>query len=116
MIDILSFDKNGIMVFGMPVFKTDHGLKCRVVKEYAEKATMLLRYDYQAILIKKGKRVKKENTWLIVMDRLIPMDPSMKGFPKFYVAAGDTYEGYVFRDGYWLFVDDVDVVNRFVKP
>jgi len=114
LIDILTFDKPGHMQFGLPVFKTDHGLKCRVVKEYAEKATMTLRYDYQSILVKKGKRVKKEESWLIVMDRLVPMDPSMKGFFKFYVAAGDTYDGYVFRNGFWTFVEDIDVVNRAI--
>lgn len=114
LIEILTFDKLGNPQFGLPVFKTDHGLKCRVVKEYAEKATMTLRYDYQSILVKKGKRVKKEDSWLIVMDRLVPMDPSMKGFFKYYVAAGDTYDGYVFRNGFWTFVEDIDVVNRAI--
>ena len=112
LIEILTVDKQGNLQFGLPVFKTDHGLKNRVVKEYAEKATMTLRYDYQSILIQKGKKVKKDDTWLIVMDRLVPMDPSMKGFYKYYVAAGDTYDGFVFRDGFWSFVEDVEVVNR----
>lgn len=113
-IEILTVDKNGNLQFGLPVFKTDHGLKVRVVKEYAEKATLTLRYDYQSIFIQKGKKVKKEDTWLIVMDRLVPMDPSMKGFYKYYVAAGDTYDGFVFRDGFWSFVEDVEVVNRAI--
>jgi hypothetical protein len=112
LIEILTFDKQGNLQFGLPVFKTDHGLKSRVVKEYAEKATMTLRYDYQSILVQKGKKVKKDDTWLIVMDRLVPMDPTMRGFYKYYVAAGDTYDGFVFRDGFWSFVEDVEVVNR----
>ncbi len=112
LIDIMTIDKPGNLQFGLPVFKTDHGLKSRVVKEYAEKATMTLRYDYQSILVQKGKKVKKDDTWLIVMDRLVPMDPSMKGFYKYYVAAGDTYDGFVFRDEFWSFVEDVEVVNR----
>jgi hypothetical protein len=117
LIEILTVDKNGNLQFGLPVFKTDHGLKFRVVKEYAEKATMTLRYDYQTIRVQKGNKVKKENTWLIVMDRLVPMDPSMKGFYKYYVAAGDTYDGYVFKDNYWSLVEDIEVVNRsFIPP
>ncbi len=111
-IDILSVDQSGNIVFGMPVFKTDQGIKFRIAKEYAEKSNMLIRYDYQSILVNKGKRVKKENAWLIVMDRLIPMDPSFAGMPKYYVPAGDTYDGYIFRNGYWVLVEDIDVTNR----
>jgi len=99
LIDVLEIDKAGNIFFGMPVFKTETGIKSRVVKEYAEKANMLLRYDYQAIMVKKRNKIKKEETWLIIMDRLVPMDPSMKGIPKYYVASGDTYDGYIFRNG-----------------
>jgi hypothetical protein len=112
LIDIISVDKSGKIVFGMPVFKTDSGIKSRVIKEYAEKANMVLRYDYQALMIKKGRKVKKENAWLIVMDRLVPMDPSMKGIQKYYVASGEIYDGYIFRNGYWTLVEDIDVVNH----
>jgi len=112
LIDIITVDRKGNLLFGMPVFKTDQGIKCRIVKEYAKKANMVLRYDYQAILIKKGKKIKKENTWLIAMDRLVPMDPSMKGMPKYYVASGEIYDGYIFRNGYWVLVEDIEVVNR----
>jgi hypothetical protein len=112
LIDIISVDKSGKIVFGMSVFKTDKGIKSRVVKEYAEKANIVLRYDYQALMIKKGRKVKKENAWLIVMDRLVPMDPSMKGIQKYYVASGETYDGYIFRNGFWTLVEDIDVVNR----
>jgi hypothetical protein len=112
LIDIISVDKSGKIVFGMSVFKTDKGIKSRVVKEYAEKANIVLRYDYQALMIKKGRKVKKENAWLIVMDRLVPMDPSMKGIQKYYVASGETFDGYIFRNGFWTLVEDIDVVNR----
>lgn len=112
LIDIVSIDKAGNIIFGMPVFKTDQGIKTRVVKEYAEKANMLLRYDYQAINVKKRNKIKKEEAWLIVMDRLVPMDPSLKGISKFYVSSGDTYDGYIFRNGYWVLVEDIEVANR----
>ena len=105
-------DNSGKVVFGMPVFKTDQGIKYRIVKEYAEKATLLLRYDYQSVLVKKGKKVKKENAWLIVMDRLIPMDPSMKGMPQYYVASGEIYDGFIFRNDFWVLVEDIDVANQ----
>lgn len=111
-IDIISHDKNGNIVFGMPVFKTEKGIKTRVIFEYAEKANMVLRYDYQSIMIEKRKKIRKENAWLIVMDRMVPMDPSMEGFRKYYVPTGDTYDGYIFRNGYWTLVENVDVANK----
>jgi hypothetical protein len=112
LIDIIQFDNSGNVLFGMPVFKTDQGIKSRIVFEYAEKANMLLRYDYQAIRIEKRKRIKKEAKWLIVLDRLVPMDPSMKGMQKYYVPSGDTYDGYIFNDNYWVFVEDIEVANK----
>jgi hypothetical protein len=113
-IEIVSVE-NGNVVFGLSVFKTDQGIKSRIVLEYAEKSNMTLRYDYQAINVQKGKKIKKENTWLIVMDRLIPMDPSLKGLLKYYVPAGDVYDGYIFRNGYWVLVEDVEVANKEKK-
>ena len=81
-IDVLSLSDNGKFVFGLPVFKTDAGIKSRVVFEYAEKANMLMRYDYQSIRVQKRKKVVKENAWLIVLDHLIPMDPSVHSFQQ----------------------------------
>lgn len=112
LIDIIHFDNSGNVLFGMPVFKTDQGIKSRVVLEYSKKANMLLRYDYQAIRIEKRKRIKKEAAWLIVLDRLVPMDHSLKGMQKYYVPSGDTYDGYIFRDNYWVFVEDIEVANK----
>ncbi len=114
-IDIMSIDKQGIITFGKPVFKTPQGTKSRICIEYADKANVLLRYDYQAINVQKRKRIKKMYEWMIVMDRLVPMDPSLKGMPKFYVPSGDTYDGYVFRDGYWSFVEDLEVANKSIE-
>jgi len=111
-IEVLSVGSNLQVSFGKPVFKTENGIRPRIVFEYAENANMLLRYDYQAIRVQKRKKIKKENTWLIVLDRLVPMDPSMKGIRKYYVPAGDTYDGFIFRSNYWVQAEDIDVVNR----
>lgn len=110
-IDIISIDENGNLVFGMPVFKTDQGIKSRIILEYTEKSNMLLRYDYQAIRVEKRKKIKKEYNWLIVMDHLVPIDISFLGIKKYYVPSGDTYDGFVFNNGYWVLVEDIDVAN-----
>jgi len=112
LIDIIYLDKSGKIIFGMPVFKTDKGTKTRVVLEYAEKANMLLRYDFQSIMVEKKKKLRKEDAWLIVMDRMVPMDTSMEGIRKYYVPTGDTYDGYIFRNGYWSMVENVEVANK----
>jgi len=112
LIDIISINNDGDIIFGMPVFKTENGVKSRIILEYADKANLLLRYDYQAIRVEKRKKIKKENAWLIVMDRLVPMDPSLKGIRKYYVPSGDTYDGFLFRNGYWTLVEDIEVANK----
>lgn len=111
-IDILSLDEKGDFYFGQPVFKTAQGTKSRIVLEYAEKANLLLRYDFQAIKMLKGKRVKLEDSWLLVMDRLVPMDPAMEGMRQYYVPSGDVYDGFVYRDGFWKLVEEIEIISN----
>jgi len=108
-IDILTFDSSGIPCFGKAIFKTAEGIKNRIVIEYAEKANILLRYDYQSIMIQKGSRIKEKKSWMIVTDRLVPMMPTMEGIRKFYVPSGDMYDAYLFDKGFWTFVENVAV-------
>ncbi len=110
-IDILSFDDSGTPFLGEAVFKTKEGLKSRVLIEYAENANALLRYDYQKLMVQKGRRTREVPEWMIVMDRLAPMDPSLTGIGRFYVPAGDTYDAYIFKEGYWVLAEDIMVEN-----
>jgi hypothetical protein len=111
-IDILSLGSDGRPQFGKPVFKSGAEIRNRVVVEYSENANVLLRYDYQSLMLKKGKRVKEKKAWMIVTDRLVPQMPTMEGIHKFYVPAGDTYDAYIFIKGFWTFVEDVKVANK----
>lgn len=110
-IDVLSFSSEGSPIFGDFIFKTAEGIKPRVVIEYAENANALVRFDLQKLLLKKGKRVKAQSEWMIVMDRLAPMAPNMEGIRKYYVPTGDTYDAYIFRDSFWLLAEDIMVAN-----
>jgi len=110
-IDILSFDPEGTPQFGSPVFKTREGTRNRVVLEYAENGNAALRYDYQAIVVQKGRKLRERKEWMIVMDRLIPMAAGLEGMRKYYVPAGDVYDGFLFLDGFWTFVEEVKVGN-----
>ncbi len=111
-IDIVSVDENENVVFGKPVFKTAQGIKSRIIFEFAEKSNMVLRYDYQAIMVEKRNKIRKVFNWLIVVDRLVPMDPSLIGIKKYYVPSGDTYDSFIFSNGYWVLVEDIDAANR----
>lgn len=110
MIDYLTLTPEGPL-FGKPIFKTAEGLKSRVVYTFSEKTNMSLRYEYQAIKKLKGKKVKLKPAWMIVADRLIAPDPSMEGMKKSYVASGDTWDGFLFDQGYWKLVEDIEARN-----
>jgi hypothetical protein len=115
-IESLTFDDNSTPKLGSPIFKTAEGIRNRVVIEYIEKGNAVLKYDEQFLLEKKGRGIRKTKTWMIIMDRLIPLSPSFLGVRKFYVPSGDTYDAYLFRDGFWIFVEDVEVVNLPLVP
>ena len=114
-IDILSMDEQGKFTFGQPVFHTSEGVLNRVVFEYAEEANMLLRYDYQAYKIQKGRKVRLKNEWMIVADRLVPMAPNMDDMRKYYVPSGEIYDGFLFRNGQWSLVEDIVVNDKAPK-
>jgi hypothetical protein len=116
-IDILTFDEEGVPRFGMPVFKTATGIKSRVIIEYARSATFLLRYDKQYLVTGQtgNGKLRKKKTGMIVLDRLAPIDPRLKGRAEYYVPTGETYDAYIFNRGFWQFAEDVLVRNPPVK-
>lgn len=111
LIEVLSFSPEGMPVFGMPVFSTPKGVVPRVVIEYAEDASLVLRYDFQTLLIPRGKGVKRKKMWMIVTDHLVPLDPRFEGQYEYYVPVGNTYDGFIFRKGKWLFAEGVEANN-----
>lgn len=110
-IDIISFKKDGQISFGAPVFKTPGGLKHRVLFEYAKRGNAILRYDKQSLMIPKGRRIQERKLWMVISDHLVPMSPGLEGQYKYYVPSGDTYDGYFFSKGFWIFVENVKVGN-----
>ncbi|HOW30830.1 MAG TPA: hypothetical protein PLP88_04630 [Bacteroidales bacterium] len=111
LIEVLSFSPDGSPLFGMPVFHTAKGVVPRVVIEYAEDASLVLRYDYQTLLVPKGKGVKRKQMWMIVTDHLVPLDARFEGQYEYYVPVGNTYDAFIFRKGKWLFAEGVEANN-----
>jgi hypothetical protein len=111
LIEVLSFSPDGSPLFGMPLFHTPKGVQPRVVIEYAEDASLLLRYDYQTLLVPRGKGVKRKQMWMIVTDHLAPLDQRFEGQYEYYVPVGNTYDAFIFRKGKWLFAEGVEANN-----
>jgi hypothetical protein len=115
-IEVLSFTKSGEPVFGASVFTRFPRKVKRVIFEHAAKVSMSLTYSEQGIKIKSGKKgkqasykvIKKE---MIVFDRLVPQDPQLEGIYAYYVPETNINDGFVFDNGRWQFVKEVDARN-----
>jgi hypothetical protein len=95
-IEVLSFNREGKPVLGMPVFDGNGKIRKRVVFEYTRQASMLLKYD-------AGQN-------LIVFDNLIPPDKKQKGNMETY-GPDLSYNGYRFKNGKWEYIDNLDMRN-----
>lgn len=78
----------------------------RIVFEYSVRVTMGLLYDNQA------PRPGAPAEPMIVFDRLEPIDEEHRGERAFYVPEGNIFDAFLFREGRWLLVRDVDARGR----
>jgi hypothetical protein len=118
-IEILTFDNKGLPHFGKKIFnKYLEGKNLRVIFKYSPLATMVLRFEDQSI--SKGKkwnsrthRFDESHTEasLIVCDRLVTVD-AIEGKGIVIAPAGDVYDGFIFENGRWNFLQAVDARNR----
>lgn len=118
-IEILWFDDNNLPHFGKKIFnKYKDGENKRVIFKYSPVAAMVLRYDEQ--FLSKGKKwnsssrafeEKSSKASMIVCDRLVTM-ASPEGKAPVLIPAGDVYDGFIFENGRWNFVEGVDARNR----
>lgn len=114
-IEILTFE-DGKPEFGKKIFPDfSDGNNARILFEYSKQASLSLKFEEQTYWIKKqqGKKVvnKSYEEEMIVFDHLTPMDPSLEGQFRFYVPSGDVYDAFRYKDGNWLFMEDIDAKN-----
>lgn len=95
-IEVLSFNRNGNPVFGMPVFDGNGKTRKRVVFEYARQSSMLLKYD--------------ADQHMVVFDNLAPPDKKQNGKFEFY-GPDLSYNGYRYKNGRWAYADNLDMRN-----
>ncbi len=92
-IDVLSFDKTGAVVFGMPVIKWRNKMLHRVVFEYAQQAKMNIIYQ------PKKKR--------LVFDHLVPMSPQYQNQYDYY-APDFSFDALLLKKGIWQMKENVN--------
>jgi len=118
-IEILYFDDKNLPHFGKKIFnKYKDGENKRVIFKYSSVAAMVLRYDEQ--FLSKGKKwnsssrtfeEKSSKIAMIVCDRIVTFE-STESKGQVLVPAGDVYDGFIFENGRWNFVEGVDARNR----
>jgi hypothetical protein len=118
-IEIMMFDHRGSPVFGRSLFsKFKDGKNKRVIFRYSSLAPMVVKYDDQFILTsrkwnasKKTYEEKRSKARLIVCDRLVALEQSKANDPLM-VPAGDLFDGFIFQNGLWNFIEGVDARNN----
>jgi hypothetical protein len=119
LIELLWFDDKNLPHFGKKIFsKYKNGENTRVIFKYSPVAAMVLRYDEQ--FLSKGKKwnssgrtfeEKSTKVSMIVCDRIVTYE-SREGKGQVLVPAGDVYDGFIFENSRWNFVEGVDARNR----
>lgn len=96
-IDVLTFDNQGIPHFGADIFNFPKKYPKRVIFEYSATCTVSLKYNS-----------KKDS---IIFDHLAPTQPQLEGQFQYY--CGDmSYDGLGFRKGKWNYGADVKAINE----
>ncbi len=117
-IDVMTIKSNGDIAFGASnYFYFPKEKKRRIVNEFSKKAGMILRYDQQYYTpahqhYLKGKSSKPIQADMIIFDRLYPEQEHLQNYKEFYIPGGNVYDGFLFKDGKWIFVNDIDAKNK----
>jgi hypothetical protein len=118
-IEVFTLDDNDTPHFGKELFnKYKDGNSKRVIFKYSPVANMVLRYEEQALskgkkwnATKKTFQEKHSKASMIVCDRLITIE-AIEGKGPVLVPAGDIYDGFLFENDRWNFMESVDARNK----
>ena len=95
-IEVISFSGSTVR-FGAPVFKTEEGMKKRILFTYAEQISMSIVYQ------EKEKR--------IIFDHLAPRDQSLKGQYQFY-GPDMSHDALELKKGKWYWVSNAEFKRK----
>jgi len=95
-IDVLTFDNNGVPHFGADIFNFQKKYPKRIIFEYSATCSMSLKYSN-----------KKDS---IVFGHLAPIEPQLEGQYQYY-CSDMSCDGFGFKKGKWNYGADVNAVN-----
>lgn len=93
-IEVMSFDNKGNIIFGDDVFITEKGSPKRMVFEYSREVSMSLKYY--------------EKNKIIVFDHLAPREPHLVNSKQFY-GPDLSYDAFEYKKGKWELLQNIDV-------
>lgn len=93
-IEVLSFDNKGNIIFGDDVFVTEKGSPKRIVFEYSREVSMSVKYH--------------DKFKTIVFDHLSPREPHLVNLKQFY-GPDLSYDAFQYKKGKWELLQNVDV-------
>jgi hypothetical protein len=67
----------------------------------------------------EGYRISRKAAEMIIFDQLIPMNPSLENQYQFYVPEGNIVSAFIFSQGRWKYLEDIDArnpANRYDNP
>ena len=97
LIDVLTVSSDGFIQFGAPIFEYQTQIKNRIIFEYGEQVSMVLRYD--------------TDYKMIIWDHLAPSQKQFAGQFQFY-GPDFSYDALVFKKGFWNFLEKVTPLNK----
>jgi hypothetical protein len=95
-IEAVSFNPQGSLIFGEKMFDSGEKLKFRDVFEYASNGMMSLRFSSDSS---------------IVFDHLVPFRPELKNDRQYY-GPDYSFDAYILKNGFWKLTINVDVRNK----
>jgi hypothetical protein len=96
-VEVVTLSDDGEPRFGAPIFETGGRNRRRMIFEYSNQASMMLRYD--------------DRSKVIVMDHLAPIEAGYQGNRKYY-GPDLSLDALTFKKGVWVLSKDVDFRNR----
>ena len=91
-VDVLTI-KGDEVSLGAPIFKTENGMKKRLIFKYSSEVSMTVRYQ--------------ESAERLILDHLVPRIAGMQGNFQFYGPNG-TFDSYVLNKHIWEFTGNVE--------
>jgi hypothetical protein len=118
-IEVLTFDDEGIPVLGAGIFRNfGDGQNRRVIFRYSVTAKMALNYNEmelptapESVQLLKHYGIEGKKAKMIICDHLVPLDPQMEKQYQYYVPAADTYDAFIFSKEGWVFLKEVNARN-----